>query len=238
MKIFTALPEWRDYRNSLAADPLGFVPTMGALHAGHMSLVKQSQRDDAATVVSIFVNPAQFNQVADLATYPRQGEQDLALLRQQEVDAVFMPPYQEMYPDDYRYRVSENELSQRLCGEHRPGHFDGVLSVVMKLLNLVRPDRAYFGEKDYQQLQLIRGMVAAFFLPVEIRSCPVVREADGLALSSRNQRLDAVQRPKAVLSTALCHGKAHKSASWNRRVCVETVFESLPTRRHGIDNVP
>lgn len=213
MKILNTLAEWNDYRGSLnhgaGADTLGFVPTMGALHAGHLSLVGRSQQENSRTVVSIFVNPAQFNQAADLATYPRQDEQDLALLRQQEVDAVLMPTYQEMYPDDYRYRVSENELSQRFCGAHRPGHFDGVLTVVMKLLNIVRPHNAYFGEKDFQQLQLIRGMVAAFFLSVEIRSCPVVREADGLAMSSRNQRLDAAQRQKAaLLYRALRHGSS------------------------------
>jgi pantoate--beta-alanine ligase len=212
MKVFSDLVSWQDYRNALnGTDPgrsLGFVPTMGALHAGHLSLVRQSQQENASTVVSIFVNPTQFNQAQDLAHYPRQDEQDLAILRDARVDAVLMPGYAALYPDDYRYRVAETGLSQQFCGAHRPGHFDGVLSVLMKLFHLVRPATAYFGEKDYQQLQLVRGMCEAFFLPVEIRACPVVREADGLAMSSRNRRLDAHQRQQAAgLYRALRQGK-------------------------------
>lgn len=213
MKILTTVAEWNDYRGSLVQGnrirALGFVPTMGALHAGHRSLLRQSQQENSCTVASIFVNPTQFNQAVDLATYPRPAEQDLAMLRQQGVDAVFTPGYPDLYPDDYRYRVSESGISQRFCGAHRPGHFEGVLTVVMKLLNIVRPDRAYFGEKDYQQLHLIRGLIAAFFLPVEIRSCPVVRETDGLAMSSRNRRLDAQQRRQAArLYRALKNGSS------------------------------
>lgn len=119
------------------------------------------------------------------------------MLRQFKVDALFMPDYQALYPDEYLYKVKESVLSQRFCGAHRPGHFDGVLTVVMKLLNIVQPRNAYFGEKDYQQMLLIRGMTEAFFMPVNILACPVVREADGLAMSSRNQRLDAEQRQQA-----------------------------------------
>lgn len=197
MIIHHSLDGWRDYRRSLSTATLGFVPTMGALHAGHMSLVEQSQKDNEVTVVSIFVNPTQFNQPGDLTTYPRQLDQDLAMLRQCKVDALFMPDYQALYPDEYLYKVKESVLSQRFCGAHRPGHFDGVLTVVMKLLNIVQPRNAYFGEKDYQQMLLIRGMTEAFFMPVNILACPVVREADGLAMSSRNQRLDAEQRQQA-----------------------------------------
>ena len=201
MKVFATLTAWQEYRSSLDAaetgHSIGLVPTMGALHAGHLALVRQCREENSCTVVSIFVNPTQFNQAEDLAAYPRDTDQDLAILQLHKVDAVFMPGYQDLYPDAYRYRVSESVLSQRFCGAHRPGRFDGVLTVVMKLLNIVRPDRAYFGEKDFQQLQLVRDMVTAFFLPVKIHSVPIVREADGLAMSSRNQRLDVAQRKKA-----------------------------------------
>ncbi len=166
------------------------------------------------TVVSIFVNPTQFDQAADLDRYPRQTGKDLALLQDAGVDAVFLPEAAEIYPDDYRYRVSESGLSLKLCGAHRPGHFDGMLTVVMKLLNIVRPTRAYFGEKDYQQLLLVRGMAQAFFLDTEIIACPVVREPDGLAMSSRNQNLDAAQRRLApslhqVLRESMDADRAH-----------------------------
>ncbi len=187
MKVFDSPAAWRGFRAGLEAP--GFVPTMGALHEGHLSLVRRSQDENPWTVVSVFVNPTQFDEAADLAAYPRQVEDDLDRLREAGVDAVFLPSAEDLYPDDYRYRVSENQLSHRLCGAHRPGHFDGVLTVVLKLLNLVRPARAYFGEKDYQQLQLIRGMAEALFLDVDIVGCPIVREADGLARSSRNRRL-------------------------------------------------
>ena len=201
MNMYTDVAGWSVFRDSLGrgatGSSIGFVPTMGALHAGHLALVKSSQRDNDFTVVSIFVNPTQFNQAADLEHYPRTTEADLALLQASNVDAVFMPDAASLYPDGYAYRVSESELSRHLDGAHRPGHFDGVLTVVMKLFNIIRPTQAYFGEKDYQQLQLVRGMVDAFFLPVTVVACPTVREADGLALSSRNVRLDAQQRAQA-----------------------------------------
>jgi pantoate--beta-alanine ligase len=192
MKVFTSLPEWRSYREALPAP--GFVPTMGALHAGHLALVHASLADSPWTAVSIFVNPTQFDRPDDLERYPRRHDEDLKQLAAAGVEAILMPSAEALYPDGYSYRVSETEISRRLCGAHRPGHFDGVLTVVLKLLNLVRPVRAYFGEKDYQQLQLVRGMVEAFFLDTRIVACPIVREPDGLALSSRNLRLDPAQR--------------------------------------------
>ena len=194
MKLCHSIADWHALRGAFAGRTLGLVPTMGALHAGHLSLVQRSQRENAATAVSIFVNPTQFDQAHDFDHYPRQTERDLTLLKEAAVDAVFLPSRNEIYPDAYRYRVSESELSLRLCGAHRPGHFDGMLTVVMKLLNIVRPTRAYLGEKDYQQLLLVRGMARAFFLDTEIVGCPIVREPDGLAMSSRNQNLDAAQR--------------------------------------------
>lgn len=197
MKICRSVADWRVLRNSLGGGTLGLVPTMGSLHAGHLSLVQRSQRENAATVVSDFVNPTQFDRADDLDRYPRQPDHDLALLRDAAVEAVFLPSYEDIYPDGYRYRVSESELSRRLCGAHRPGHFDGMLTVVLKLLNIVRPTRVYFGEKDYQQLTLVRGMAQAFFMDLEVVACPTVREPDGLAMSSRNQNLDAAQRQLA-----------------------------------------
>ena len=144
-----------------AGGTLGLVPTMGALHAGHLSLVRRSRQEIAVTVVSIFVNPTPFDQTADLGRYPRQAGKDLALLRDAGVDAVFLPAPEDIFPDSYLYRVSESDLSLKLCGAHRPGHFDGMLAVVMKLLNIGRPTRSYFGEKGFQQLLLVRGMAQA-----------------------------------------------------------------------------
>ena len=197
MKRLASIEQMRVFRDAISGRSVGLVPTMGALHEGHLSLVRRSLAENEITVVSIFVNPTQFDQAADLENYPRDFERDLELLRKLDADAVFVPDYGSLYPDDFRYRVSETGLSQRLCGAHRPGHFDGVLTVVMKLLNIVRPVNVYFGDKDFQQLELVRGMAEAFFLPVKIVSCPLVREADGLAMSSRNRRLDAAQRQKA-----------------------------------------
>jgi pantoate--beta-alanine ligase len=170
---------------------------MGALHAGHEALLARARAENERVVLSIFVNPTQFNDPNDLAKYPRTLEADLALASPY-VDAVLAPPREEFYADEYRYRVTETDLSRQLEGAHRPGHFDGVLTIVLKLLSVVQPTRAYFGEKDWQQLQLVRGMAAAFFLPVEIVACATVREPGGLALSSRNARLSPAGRSHAA----------------------------------------
>jgi pantoate--beta-alanine ligase len=177
-----------------AGKTIGFVPTMGALHDGHLSLIRRARQENEIVAISIFVNPTQYDDPDDLVNYPRPLEQDLAEAETAGADIAFLPEYNELYPDDYRYRVTEIELSRELEGVHRAGHFDGVLTVVMKLFGIVQPDRAYFGEKDWQQLQLVRDMVAAFFLDLEIVPCPVVREPDGLAMSSRNARLDPAER--------------------------------------------
>ena len=198
MKIFTSITEWKSWRAAMQETPVGFIPTMGALHQGHLSLVEASREQNAFTIVSVFINPKQFDDRADFDAYPNDFRKDLERLKNAGVDAVLLPDAAQIYADDYRFKVTESDFSQRLCGAHRPGHFDGVLTVVMRLLNLVRPDNAYFGEKDYQQLQLIRDMAAAFFMPVNIVACATVREADGLAMSSRNQHLDARSRVKAA----------------------------------------
>lgn len=176
---------------------VGFVPTMGALHEGHFSLMKRARRECQTVVASIFVNPTQFNDSNDLEKYPRPLEQDLAGLAAAGVDYVFLPTPADMYADRFRFEVREKEISKFLCGAHRPGHFEGVLTVVMKLFNLVRPERAYFGEKDFQQLRLIQDMTEAFFLDVDVVPCATLRESDGLAMSSRNLRLTTQERELA-----------------------------------------
>jgi pantoate--beta-alanine ligase len=175
----------------------GFVPTLGALHAGHVSLVRRAKAENERVWASIFVNPAQFDDPGDLARYPRTLEDDLAMLEAAGCDLVFLPRAEEIYRDGYRYRVTENALSRELEGAARPGHFDGVLTVVLKLLLLTRPERAYFGEKDFQQLLLVEGLAQAFFLDTRIVRCPTVREPDGLAMSSRNRRLSPADRARA-----------------------------------------
>jgi pantoate--beta-alanine ligase len=180
---------------------------MGALHEGHLSLVRRSRSENDLTLVSIFINPTQFDNPDDLSKYPRMLAADLARLEDAGVDFAFVPQEWDLYPDGYRYRVSETRIATTLEGAARPGHFDGVLTVVLKLLQIAEAERAYFGEKDWQQLELVRGLVEAFFLPTTIVACPIVREADGLALSSRNVRLLPADRARAprlyrVLSTA------------------------------------
>ncbi len=198
MKRFERIEEFLQCRREWGTDSVGFVPTMGALHDGHCALVQRAVSENDRCVVSIFINPTQFDRADDLHNYPVQLSDDLARLQALGVDAVLLPDVAQMYPDEYRYKLSENDLSTRACGAARPGHFDGVLTVVMKLLNIARPTRAYFGEKDQQQLQLIQGMVEAFFMDLEIVPCATVREASGLAMSSRNLRLSADERTQAA----------------------------------------
>ncbi|HAT2066187.1 TPA: pantoate--beta-alanine ligase [Legionella pneumophila] len=195
MQIFHNLNEWIRFRNTLSSDlSLGFTPTMGNLHAGHASLFLASSKENHYTVSSLFVNPTQFNNPDDYTHYPRTVDADLELMTQNGVDFCILPNENEIYADGYSYQVQENQLGQLMEGKHRPGHFNGVLTIVMKLFNLVKPTRAYFGEKDYQQLLLIQGMVKALFMDIEIKSCPTVREKSGLACSSRNNRLTPSQR--------------------------------------------
>ncbi len=198
MKVISSLQAWRELRGTLS-DNLGFVPTMGAMHAGHASLLQRSVGENAQTVLSIYLNPTQFNNASDLANYPSTLREDLCWADKLGVDVVLTPTYAQLYPEDFRYRVTENDFSRELCGADREGHFTGVMTVVMKLLNLVRPRRAYFGEKDYQQYLLIRDMCEAFFMDVDIVACPTVRECDGLAMSSRNALLDATGRKRAAI---------------------------------------
>ena len=176
---------------------LGFVPTMGALHRGHLSLIERARSENDRVVVSIFVNPTQYDDPKDLENYPRTLEADLGAAEAAGADLAFCPDDDEIYFDNYRFRVTETRDSRELEGAHREGHFDGVLTVVLKLFEIVRPDRAYFGEKDWQQYQLVRGMAEALFLDTEVVPCPIVRERDGLAMSSRNVHLARDQRELA-----------------------------------------
>lgn len=199
MKILTTIEEFRIYRNNCKDKQIGFIPTMGALHLGHLSLVEQSIKNNQTTIVSIFVNPTQFDNKNDLTNYPNLLDEDLQKLELTGVDCVFLPSFEDIYPDDYSFQIKENQLSKKYCGAHRDGHFDGVLTIVMKLLNIVRPHKAYFGKKDFQQLCLIRQMVAAFFIPIEIIAGTTIRELDGLAMSSRNLNLTEEERKIAPL---------------------------------------
>ncbi len=203
MYIARTIAGFRDWRHSLTGT-FGLVPTMGYLHQGHLSLVRASTRDNAHTAATIFVNPAQFAPSEDLARYPRDEARDLALLEGEGVDAVFIPTAGEMYSADFSTYVNVEKLTERLEGSSRPTHFRGVTTVVLKLFNIAQPDRAYFGRKDAQQLAVVRRMVRDLDLPVEIVDMPIVREPDGLAMSSRNVNLTPEQRRAAlVLSKSL-----------------------------------
>lgn len=184
--------------------PVGVVPTMGALHEGHLALINRARAENAHVIATIFVNPTQFNDPKDLLNYPRDLERDLELLRGAGVDVVFTPTPEVMYPPNYQTYVTVEEVTQGLEGEHRPGHFRGVATVVAKLFNLTQPHRAYFGQKDAQQVAVIKRMVADLNFPLEVVVCPTLREADGLAMSSRNRKLTPEQRQAApVLYRAL-----------------------------------
>lgn len=199
-RVFHDPVAWRHERLAQirAGVTLGFVPTMGALHEGHLSLVRRSRAENDRTLVSIFINPTQFDDPGDLAQYPHTLEEDLEMLRREGAEFVLAPATHQLYPDGFRFRVIETELSCVMEGAHRPGHFTGVLTVVLKLLQIAAAERAYFGEKDWQQLTLVRGLAEAFFLQTAIVPCATVREAGGLALSSRNRRLSPRDREKAL----------------------------------------
>jgi pantoate--beta-alanine ligase len=199
MKVFETISAFREWRAEIPNQlSVGFVPTMGALHDGHASLMKRARKENDIVVLSIFVNPTQFNQASDFENYPKTWERDLKIAEECGVDAIFTPKDpKSIYPDDYHYQVTENLFSNELCGAFRPGHFDGVLTVVLKLFQITRPKHAYFGEKDHQQLSLISGMIDALFLEVKLIPCETLREASGLAFSSRNVRLSTEEKALA-----------------------------------------
>ncbi len=204
MNIVTKLVEWQAIRNQYTDQRIGFVHTMGHLHAGHLSLCAHAQQENEVTVAAIFVNATQFNQTEDFIHYPRSLKEDKRLLEKQKIDYLLLLDAETIYHDNYQIRIHEtSKLGKELEARFRPGHFIGMLTVVLKYLHIVRPTHSYYGEKDYQQLLLIKKMVQALFLQVEIIACPTVRASDGLALSSRNTRLTAQQREKAAYFPAI-----------------------------------
>jgi pantoate--beta-alanine ligase len=208
MNVLTTVSEARAFR-ARAGGTLGLVPTMGALHAGHLSLVSRARTENDRALASIFVNPTQFGENEDLAAYPRTPKRDLRLLESLGVDAVWTPSPEDFYPPGFQTFVTVDEVSAPLEGARRPGHFRGVATVVAKLFNVFEPDRAYFGQKDAQQVAVILRMVADLSFPVDVVVCPTVREPDGLALSSRNVYLSPEERRAApVLNRALLAARA------------------------------
>jgi pantoate--beta-alanine ligase len=211
MKILEKIADVRKIRPQMA-EPVGFVPTMGYLHEGHLSLVKQAREENGSVVVSIFVNPTQFGPREDFRSYPRDTKRDLAML-EPLTDIVFMPSSLEIYPEDFDTWIVPGDITERLEGAARPGHFRGVATVVAKLFNIVQPMRAYFGQKDAQQVAVVKKMVADLNLNLQIVTCPTVREPDGLAMSSRNIYLTKEQRGQA---TALYRSLTRAQELWAR----------------------
>jgi len=206
LKIFTTIKEIQQYLEELRIQgkTTGFVPTLGALHQGHLSLIKQAREGNDVVICSIFVNPTQFTDAADLEKYPRPIADDIQKLEGADCDILFNPPVNEMYADNEQWHLNIGELEFLLEGKFRPGHYQGVTQVVYKLFNIVKPDKAYFGQKDYQQVLVIRKMVELLNMPVKLVMCPIEREPDGLAMSSRNIHLTADDRKHAlILSKAL-----------------------------------
>ena len=201
MKIIKApeelFKELKKYK--ISGKPIGFVPTMGALHEGHLSLIRQARKDNKIVVVSIFVNPSQFGPKEDLKKYPRPLNKDLALCYKEKVDYIFLPSVKIMYPENFSTFVNVGGLSEVLCGASRPGHFRGVSTIVLKLFNIIQPDAAYFGQKDAQQAIIIKRMAKDLNLPVKIKVMPTIRDKDGLALSSRNIYLNKEERSDALV---------------------------------------
>lgn len=222
---------------------IGFVPTMGYLHEGHLSLVRLSKQQNDITIMSIFVNPIQFGPNEDYDKYPRDFERDKSLAEKEGVDYIFYPSVKEMYPEDFKTVVSVKKITEIMCGKSRPGHFDGVATVVLKLFNIVNPDRAYFGQKDAQQLAVIKQMVKDLNLDVEIIPCPIVREQDGLAMSSRNVYLSEEERKSAaVLYRALNLAKemiekGEKDVSSIKRAMEEMILKEKYTKIDYIEFV-
>jgi pantoate--beta-alanine ligase len=216
MNVVESLSDLRRARSDLA-DPVGLVPTMGFLHEGHLSLVRRAVGDNPSVAVSIFVNPTQFGPNEDLESYPRDLDRDLGLLEAEGVRLVWTPTPDDVYPEGFQTWVTVDDLTQVLEGAHRPGHFRGVTTVVAKLFLAFQPQRAYFGQKDAQQAVVIRRMTKDLNIPVEIVVCPIVREADGLALSSRNTYLNPAQRQAATVLSRSLTAAADAYASGTRR---------------------
>jgi pantoate--beta-alanine ligase len=237
-KLFKKIKEIRGFLKDLRCNgsnlSVGFVPTMGYLHRGHMELVKLSKLQNEITVVSIYVNPIQFGVGEDYERYPRDLERDLAMCEEAEVDVVFAPEDQEMYPQPPKVKIDIPGLTDRLEGAHRPGHFNGVAIVVLKLLHIVQPDRVYFGEKDYQQLKVVERLVKDLSIPGEVVPVPTVREEDGLACSSRNVYLNPEERQSAsaIYRSFLLAQKLFQSGNTNANLLKEAIRDFLLKHPH------
>jgi pantoate--beta-alanine ligase len=237
-KLFKKIKEIRSFLKELRRNgsnlSVGFVPTMGYLHKGHMELIKLSKLQNEITVVSIYVNPLQFGAGEDYERYPRDLERDLAMCEEAGVDVVFAPEDQEMYPELPKVKIDIPGLTDRLEGAYRPGHFNGVVIVVLKLLHIVQPDRAYFGEKDYQQLKVVERLVKDLSIPVEIVPVPTVREEDGLACSSRNVYLSPEERQSAsaIYKSFLLAQKLFQSGNTNANLLKEAIKDFLSKQPH------
>lgn len=230
MKIIRTVSELRNYlADTRSRDSVGLVPTMGALHGGHLSLINRAREENDTVVVSVFVNPTQFNNPADLETYPRTEEADCRLLEDAGVDVAFIPSVSEIYPEPDTRVFDLGPVAEVMEGPMRPGHFNGVAQVVSKLFDFVRPDKAYFGEKDFQQIAVIRRMVEleGGFDGLEIVSCPIKRHADGLAMSSRNVRLTADQRMVAPCISLVLHSSLVKASESTLTETREWVVETI-----------
>ncbi|ODS29875.1 MAG: pantoate/beta-alanine ligase [Candidatus Scalindua rubra] len=177
---------------------IGFVPTMGALHEGHVSLIRSARKENNKLIVSIYLNPTQFDNEDDFNNYPRQMDKDIEIVERENADLVFAPGTKELYPEGFCTYVTQDKLTDSLCGRLRPGHFNGVTTIVTKLFNIIKPDRAYFGQKDYQQTVVIKRLVADLNMDIDVRVLPIVRDEDGLAISSRNKRLNPEERQNAL----------------------------------------
>lgn len=230
MKIITIASEMMEFATAQKAEgvTIGFVPTMGALHEGHTSLIRAAKQDNDIVVVSVFVNPTQFNQAADLEKYPRTFNSDKSLLKQESVDIMFFPSVSEVYPDSKTPSYEMDGLDEGMEGANRPGHFNGVIQVVTRLFELIKPSTAYFGEKDFQQLAIIRHMTNKLGYPIDIVGCPTQREDDGLAMSSRNTRLTKHGRITAnQISKSLILAKTHLAQEKSLSEVIKTIKADL-----------
>jgi len=235
MKVINTISDMKEIikLNRTTKKSIGFVPTMGYLHEGHLSLVKRSVQDNDITVMSIFVNPTQFGPNEDFEKYPRDMERDLSLAQAAGVDVVFTPDVEQMYPDKYKTFVNVESITDVLCGYSRPGHFRGVTTVVNKFFNIIEPDKAYFGQKDAQQVIVIKKMVRDLNMSLEIVTCPIVRETDGLAMSSRNVYLESDERKASVILSKSLFESEHliKQGEKSREKILEYVRTRIKTEK-------
>ncbi len=238
MKLFYKIDELRDYlqEKKLENESIGFIPTMGFLHEGHISLIDRAVKENSIVVVSIFVNPTQFAPGEDYDIYPRNLARDIEMLEEACADALFIPEGKEMYPEDYNTYVEVMGITNFLCGATRPSHFKGVTSIVSKLFNIIKPDKAYFGQKDAQQCAVIKKMVKDLNYDVEIIICPIIRESDGLALSSRNAYLNEEERNEAaILYQSLMLAKEKiESGENNSELIKNLIYKTISDKKLAI----